>query len=92
FYQYITEQYGEKYAKIAQDLAEKSKGKKIQGVDEALAAFEKYKNVLDKKFSKVDRDAIFNALESVNYDELSKNLTKISKSLKITSRVSFLYD
>ncbi|EGB44511.1 colicin-K [Escherichia coli H252] len=60
-------------------LAEKSKGKKIQGVDEALAAFEKYKNVLDKKFSKVDRDAIFNALESVNYDELSKNLTKISK-------------
>lgn len=92
FYQYITEQYGEKYAKIAQDLAEKSKGKKIQGIDEALAAFEKYKNVLDKKFSKVDRDAIFNALESVNYDELSKNLTKISKSLKITSRVSFLYD
>ncbi|MEF4686581.1 pore-forming bacteriocin colicin K [Escherichia coli] len=92
FYQYITEQYGEKYAKIAQDLAEKSKGKKIQGVDEALAAFEMYKNVLDKKFSKVDRDAIFNALESVNYDELSKNLTKISKSLKITSRVSFLYD
>ncbi|HDQ6621873.1 TPA: pore-forming bacteriocin colicin K [Escherichia coli O128:H2] len=92
FYQYITEQYGEKYAKIAQDLAEKSKRKKIQGVDEALAAFEKYKNVLDKKFSKVDRDAIFNALESVNYDELSKNLTKISKSLKITSRVSFLYD
>lgn len=92
FYQYITEQYGEKYAKIAQDLAEKSKGKKIQGVDEALAAFENYKNVLDKKFSKVDRDAIFNALESVNYDELSKNLTKISKSLKITSRVSFLYD
>lgn len=92
FYQYITEQYGEKYAKIAQDLAEKSKGKKIQGVDEALAVFEKYKNVLDKKFSKVDRDAIFNALESVNYDELSKNLTKISKSLKITSRVSFLYD
>lgn len=92
FYQYITEQYGEKYAKIAQDLAEKSKGKKIQGVDEALAAFEKYKNVLDKKFSKVDRDAIFNALESVNYDELSKNLTKILKSLKITSRVSFLYD
>ncbi|EPE5554931.1 pore-forming bacteriocin colicin K [Escherichia coli] len=92
FYQYITEQYGEKYAKIAQNLAEKSKGKKIQGVDEALAAFEKYKNVLDKKFSKVDRDAIFNALESVNYDELSKNLTKISKSLKITSRVSFLYD
>lgn len=92
FYQYITEQYGEKYSRIAQDLAEKAKGSKFSSVDEALAAFEKYKNVLDKKISKVDRDAIFNALESVNYDELSKNLTKISKSLKITSRVSFLYD
>ncbi|WP_311240815.1 colicin-like pore-forming protein, partial [Escherichia coli] len=89
FYQYITEQYGEKYAKIAQDLAEKSKGKKIQGVDEALAAFEKYKNVLDKKFSKVDRDAIFNALESVTYDEWAKHLEKISKALKVTGYLSF---
>ncbi|HAL6521758.1 TPA: colicin, partial [Escherichia coli] len=26
FYQYITEQYGEKYSRIAQDLAEKAKG------------------------------------------------------------------
>ncbi|MCM4741327.1 colicin-like pore-forming protein, partial [Escherichia coli] len=65
FYQYITEQYGEKYSRIAQDLAEKAKGSKFNSVDEALAAFEKYKNVLDKKFSKVDRDDIFNALESI---------------------------
>ncbi|EEC8668646.1 colicin-10, partial [Escherichia coli] len=51
FYQYITEQYGEKYSRIAQDLAEKAKGSKFSSVDEALAAFEKYKNVLDKKIS-----------------------------------------
>ncbi|MCZ5716431.1 colicin-like pore-forming protein, partial [Escherichia coli] len=38
-------------------------------VNEALAAFEKYKDVLNKKFSKADRDAIFNALASVKYDD-----------------------
>ncbi|EMR9309465.1 colicin-10, partial [Escherichia coli] len=67
FYQYITEQYGEKYTRIAQDLAEKAKGNKFSSVDEALAAFEEYQNVLNKKFSAADRNDIFNALESVNY-------------------------
>ncbi len=41
------------------NLLIKSKGKKIGNVNEALAAFEKYKDVLNKKFSKADRDAIF---------------------------------
>lgn len=54
FYQTLTE----KYSKMAQELADKSKGKKIGNVNEALAAFEKYKDVLNKKFSKADRDAI----------------------------------
>ncbi|MCF4039542.1 colicin-like pore-forming protein, partial [Escherichia coli] len=92
FYQYITEQYGEKYSRIAQDLAEKAKGSKFSSVDEALAAFEKYKNVLDKKISKVERDAIFNAFESVNYDEWAKHLEQISKSLKVTGYLSSAYD
>ncbi|EGH8637913.1 pore-forming bacteriocin colicin 10 [Escherichia coli] len=92
FYQYITEQYGEKYSRIAQDLAEKAKGSKFNSVDEALAAFEKYKNVLDKKFSKVDRDDIFNALESITYDEWAKHLEKISRALKVTGYLSFGHD
>ncbi len=37
------------------NLLNKSKGKKIGNVNEALAAFEKYKDVLNKKFSKADR-------------------------------------
>lgn len=92
FYQYITEQYGEKYARIAQDLAEKAKGNKFSSVDEALAAFEEYQNVLNKKFSAADRNDIFNALESVNYDEWAKHLEKISKSLKVTGYLSSGYD
>ncbi|EHO7077658.1 colicin-10 [Escherichia coli] len=92
FYQYITEQYGEKYARIAQDLAEKAKGNKFSSVDEALAAFEEYQNVLNKKFSAADRNDIFNALESVNYDEWAKHLEKISKSLKVTGYLSSAYD
>lgn len=92
FYQYITEQYGEKYSRIAQDLAEKAKGNKFSSVDEALAAFEEYQNVLNKKFSAADRNDIFNALESVNYDEWAKHLEKISKSLKVTGYLSSGYD
>lgn len=92
FYQTLTEKYGEKYSLIAQELAEKSKGKKIGNVDEALAAFEKYKDVLDKKFSKADRDAIVNALKSVNYDDWAKHLDQFAKYLKITGHISFGYD
>ncbi|EDR4261370.1 colicin-10 [Salmonella enterica] len=92
FYQTLTEKYGEKYSLIAQELAEKSKGKQIGNVDEALAAFEKYKDVLDKKFSKADRDAIVNALKSFNYDDWAKHLDQFAKYLKITGHVSFGYD
>lgn len=92
FYQTLTEKYGEKYSLIAQELAEKSKGKKIGNVDEALAAFEKYKDVLDKKFSKADRDAIVNALKSVDYSDWAKHLDQFAKYLKITGHISFGYD
>ena len=77
---------------MAQELADKSKGKKISNVNEALAAFEKYKDVLNKKFSKADRDAIFNALESVKYEDWAKHLDQFAKYLKITGHVSFGYD
>ena len=92
FYQTLSEKYGEKYSKMAQELADKSKGKKISNVNEALAAFEKYKDVLNKKFSKADRDAIFNALEAVKYEDWAKHLDQFAKYLKITGHVSFGYD
>ncbi|HAP0130309.1 TPA: colicin-10 [Escherichia coli] len=92
FYQNLSEKYGEKYSKMAQELADKSKGKKIGNVNEALAAFEKYKDVLNKKFSKADRDAIFNALASVKYEDWAKHLDQFAKYLKITGHVSFGYD
>ncbi len=53
---------------------------------------EKYKDVLNKKFSKADRDAIFNALASVKYDDWAKHLDQFAKYLKITGHVSFGYD
>ncbi|MDP0886186.1 colicin-like pore-forming protein, partial [Klebsiella pneumoniae] len=91
FYQTLSEKYGEKYSKMAQELADKSKGKKISNVNEALAAFEKYKDVLNKKFSKADRDAIFNALEAVKYEDRAKHLEQFAENLKITGQVSFGY-
>ncbi|WP_250131871.1 colicin-like pore-forming protein, partial [Escherichia coli] len=48
--------------------------------------------VLNKKFSKSDRDANFNALASVMYDDWAKHLDQLAKYLKITGHVSFGYD
>lgn len=92
FYESVTAKYGKKYSLLAQDLANKSKGKKISNINEALAAFEKYRNVLDKKFSKADRDAISKALEAIKYDEWAKHLDQFSKYLKLTGYISLSYD
>ena len=43
---------------MAQELADKSKGKKIGNVEWSSPLL-KNKDVLNKKFSKADRDAIF---------------------------------
>lgn len=92
FYEALTKEYGEKYSLLAQELANKTKGKKIGNVNEALEAFEKYKDILNKKFNKTDRYTISKALESIKYDEWAKHLDQFSKYLKITGHVSFLYN
>lgn len=92
FFKDITEKYGKKYSDLAKNLAEKAKGKKIGNVNEAFAAYEKYKNVLDKKFGAKDREAIINALKSADYADLAKHLNQFAKYLKITGRVSAGYD
>jgi len=45
-----------------------------------LKAFDKYKNVVNKKYSAADRKAISNALSSVKHAEFSENLNKFSKA------------
>lgn len=87
FYKELTSKYGDNASKIAQELADTAKGKQIRNVDEALKAFDQYKDVLNKKFSAKDREAIAKALESVDRNLMAKNLAKFSKALGVTSKV-----
>nr|VVM74356.1 Colicin-Ia [Pseudomonas fluorescens] len=45
-----------------------------------MAAFEKYKDALNKKFSVKDRQAIAKALDSLNKEQMAKNLKQFSKA------------
>ncbi|EPI5424792.1 colicin FY [Yersinia enterocolitica] len=92
FYKTVTEKYGEKSSKIAQELADAAKGKQIRSVDEALKAFDKYKDVLNKKFSVKDREAIAKALESVDRELMAKNLAKFSKAFNYVGKTIDRYD
>ncbi|MBX9479083.1 hypothetical protein J8Z85_08135 [Yersinia enterocolitica] len=87
FYKELTSKYGDNASKIAQELAEAAKGKQIRNVDEALKAFGQYKDVLNKKFSAKDREAMAKALESVDRGLMAKNLAKFSKAFGVTSKV-----
>ncbi|HDL7749426.1 TPA: hypothetical protein PXP51_001773 [Yersinia enterocolitica] len=87
FYKELTSKYGDNASKIAQEQADTAKGKQIRNVDEALKAFDQYKNVLNKKFSAKDREAIAKALESIDRGLMAKNLAKFSKALGVTSKV-----
>lgn len=92
FFKEATEKYGAKESKLAQEFADISKGKKIRGVDDALKSFEKYKNVLDKKYSVADRNAIANALASVNRAERAVSLGKFSKAFGVIGDTLDAYD
>ncbi|MGC0990073.1 colicin-like pore-forming protein [Pantoea agglomerans] len=75
----ITGKYSQQASALAQEYAEHAKGKTLRNVDEALAAFNNYKNSLGAKFSAADRNAIANALNSVQYSSYATQLAKFSK-------------
>lgn len=92
FYKELTGKLGEQSAQVAQELAEVAKGKQIRSVDDAMKAFDKYKDVLNKKYSVQDREAIANALKSINRDEVAKSFAKFSKAFGYTGKVVDAYD
>ncbi|AZF02636.1 hypothetical protein C4J95_5222 [Pseudomonas orientalis] len=92
FYKEIGEKYGAQMSTLATDLAETAKGKALRSAEEALKAFDQYKDHLDKKFSAVDRSAIVNALDSLDRTELAKNLNLFAKGFGYTSKTFDVYD
>ncbi|HAU5602967.1 TPA: hypothetical protein JD320_002142 [Citrobacter koseri] len=80
FYKELTSKYGDKLAKEARELADDAKGKKLRNAQEAIKAFDKYKDSLNKKFSVADRNAIAKALESLNKEQMAKQLKIYGKA------------
>lgn len=81
FYATIGERFGERASTLAKGLAQSAKGKTIRNAEQAINAFDAYKDALDKKFSAQDRQAISNALGSLDQQTMASSLSKFGKSL-----------
>lgn len=92
FYKEIGNKYGDSFARQSEKYAEAAKGKKIRNANEAIAAFNRYKDVLNKKFSVADRNAIANALESVNKEQMAKTMKTFGKAFGIVGTVIDISD
>lgn len=79
FYKSLSEKFGDTLSNEAKALEGMAKGKKLRNASEAIAAFDKYKNNLNKKFSSADRSAIAKALESIDKATMAAQLHKFSK-------------
>lgn len=80
FYSELTGKYSQRATALAQELAEQAKGKIIRNVDQALAAYDRYRSSLSAKFSTADRAVIVNALNSVDQARMASQLSKMSKA------------
>jgi hypothetical protein len=79
FYKEVSEKFGEKASALVKELSGNARGKKIRNAEEAIKAFDQYKDVLDKKFSVKDREAIARAIDSLDKDMMAKTLEKFGK-------------
>lgn len=92
FYKELTDKFSDKASVLAQDFASKTRGKLINSVDDALAAFDRFKDVLDKKYSAADREAISNALMHRDHAQMASNLAKFSKAFGFVGTAIDIYD
>ncbi|WP_310572802.1 colicin-like pore-forming protein [Klebsiella sp. BIGb0407] len=83
FYKSLADKFGDRFSEKAKSLPIESKSKKIRSATEAIAAFDKYKNILNKKFSITDRVAIAKALESIDKQMMAAQLKKFGKMFGI---------
>ncbi|MEG3132381.1 colicin-like pore-forming protein [Rouxiella sp. T17] len=85
FFKEVTANLSENASKTAQELANGAQGKKLRNAAEALAAYNRYQGNINSKFGVQDRQAIANALASLDQQALSQNLAKYSKGLSLLS-------
>ncbi|MEQ5176115.1 colicin-like pore-forming protein [Proteus sp. DFP240708] len=86
FYKEVFNAYGDKARKLAESLAQQTRGKTIRNVDDALKAYEKYKADINRRINAKDRKAIATALESIKLDDIAQKLKKFSKGMFFVSK------
>ncbi|MHC8308539.1 colicin-like pore-forming protein [Pseudomonas sp. GT1P32] len=79
FYKEVTEKFGEKASALAKELSASARGKKIRNAEEAIKAFDQYKDVLDRKFGVKDKEAIVRAIDSLDKDMMARTLEKFGR-------------
>jgi hypothetical protein len=81
FYSSAGEKFGKKTSQLAEALAGSVKGKTIRSAEQAIKAYDNHKDILDKKFSLQDKQAIANALASLDQQMMANSLSKFGKAL-----------
>jgi predicted nucleic acid-binding Zn-ribbon protein len=79
FFESTSKKFGERAARLAQELAAQAHSAKIRSVPEAIALFDKYKGTAVNKLNAADKAAIANAFKSLDHAEMAKQLTAYSK-------------
>ncbi|MEK0011631.1 colicin-like pore-forming protein [Escherichia albertii] len=79
FFESVSKRFGERSARLAQELAAQARSAKIRNVPEAIALFNKYKGTSVNKLNAADKVAIVNAFKSLEHAEMAKQLTAYSK-------------
>ncbi|WP_339560982.1 colicin-like pore-forming protein [Pseudomonas sp. EA_65y_Pfl1_P113] len=79
FYEALGAKFGDKAKTLAKELEEGAKGTSIRSADEALKAFDKYKDVLNKKFNSKEREAAAKYIASMDFEAIGKATAKFSK-------------
>lgn len=92
FYKDLFNKYGENSEKIAKELAETAKGRLVRNREEALKAFDKFRDAFNRKYSVADREAIARSLESLTRENMAKNLARFGKAFGLVSFSVDAYD
>lgn len=79
FFEGVSKKFGERAARMSQELADQARSAKIRSVPEAIAMFNKHKVSAFKKLTAADKTAIVNAFKSLEQADIAKQLTAYSK-------------
>lgn len=79
FFETVSKKFGERAARLAQELEAQARSAKIRSVPEAIALFDKYKGTAVNKLNAADKAAIANAFKSLDQAAMAKQLAAYSK-------------